>query len=485
MARSYMDAKDDATAALELDSSYVKAYIHLAKSSEALHQHWISARAWKDALNALPKDNLTPSELELKNACERGAAEVARQTVDVKAQVDGQSDNTKEYPAWRRVVSIYEGKSSEEIDQIPFNSSVYSAYNTYLEATNGVQRMVNSSICKDHCELPLSGLAQVIMGDSRLAYDWDRAWRAKCRRLIDMINLELDGIIYLKPYSKFRQVLKERATQKGWDEVRSVLAVTIRSWIILAIMTEALGSTGQVAYLDQAIDILKWAPSFLPSKCIKICECCVEVFRPPFLLAARKLHLNALVHIADKESDPKKRAKTFKDIFNEAEQVFEVAADLPRDKDDDAYMTAFSDVPRGVALAAKGLYYWETARKSIFPADFDYFLKMSSDFYLKSAKFFPTGDEMRTRYLHRALEGVLFCGATIEKQLEVAEELGAAVEAMKPVWSTGVVVNGQGVQVTVQLVGSLKRSVAEGKFKKKDVYRWPNSADAMGVSPGC
>ncbi|EEB95779.1 hypothetical protein MPER_05198, partial [Moniliophthora perniciosa FA553] len=153
----------------------------------------------------------------------------------------------------------------------------------------------------DHRELPLSGLAKVIMSDSRLAYDWDRAWRAKCRRLIDMINNELDGIIYLKPYSKFRQVLKERATQKGWEEVRSVLTVTIRSWIILAIMTEALGSTGQMEYLDQAIDALKWVPSFLPSKSVKKCDCCVEVFRPPFLLAARKLHLNALVHIADKD----------------------------------------------------------------------------------------------------------------------------------------------------------------------------------------
>ncbi|EEB94632.1 hypothetical protein MPER_06522, partial [Moniliophthora perniciosa FA553] len=166
---------------------------------------------------------------------------------------------------------------------------------------------------------------------------------------------------------RFQKLYKQRIREEGWTNIHSDLSIIIKCWIVHAIMVERLGSVGQVDYLNQAVQLAKWARSLTPLNSRKELTC-QAMGHPAFQLALQRLHLNALVSLAHKESDPTRRAQLFDEILEEANEVIQVATELPR-IDNKAIAVAYQDFPHAVALAAKGYYYWETARKQSSQAD--------------------------------------------------------------------------------------------------------------------
>ncbi|EEC00006.1 hypothetical protein MPER_00158, partial [Moniliophthora perniciosa FA553] len=100
---------------------------------------------------------------------------------------------------------------------------------------------------------------------------------------------------------------------------------------------------------------------------------------------------------AANETNATKKNRILEEILTEAEEVIKegsIIAAQPREGNK-VRLVAFCDIPIGAAFAAKGYYYWETARKHPSRKDFDKYLKMSSGFYLKAVTYFPVDDEMR------------------------------------------------------------------------------------------
>ncbi|EEB93255.1 hypothetical protein MPER_08118, partial [Moniliophthora perniciosa FA553] len=259
--------------------------------------------------------------------------------------------------------------------------------------------------------------------------------------LLHFMNKAFDGWKDLKPDVRFQKSVKLQAAREGWDDVRASLASTIKGWIVHAMMLEACGSVAQAEYLSRAIRVLKWARSLSQLQSLEQCACCVETFQTPFLLATQKLHLTAQIGVAANETDTTKKNRILEEILTEAEEIIRegtILADQPHKEDNKVDLVAFCDIPLGVAFAAKGYYYWETSRKHPSRKDFDKYLKMSSEFYLKAVTFFPVDDEMRARYLNRAIECMMLYGAPLGMQLKKADELREAVEKMRPVWGDGI-----------------------------------------------
>ncbi|KAI3603951.1 hypothetical protein WG66_004397 [Moniliophthora roreri] len=477
--------------AVKLDPSYVKAHIRLAEANNALHNHSISKRALQDALNAFPKHDLTPQQLALKKACKRVLMETEGRSLLVKAQVDGKTENTKEYPAWRRALAFREGKEAEEIDNP--DSSAYQvtiAYREYSAATDSIQHLCHTpqsemEVLAWSLGLGLSKLAEAIMLDVRIMYVWDAIFTAKPLYLLESLSNGPSSWKKLRYGDKFQALYKRQMRKEGWSSVNSALSIIVKCWIVHAIMVELPGSTGRVDYLNQAVQLAKWARSLIPPESRRR-QTCRAMGHPAFQLALQRLHLNALIPLAHKESDPTRRAQLFDEILQEADEVIQVATELPR-IGDEAYAVAFRDFPRAVALAAKGYYYWETARKQSSQADLERFLRMSADSYLKAVPFAPKGDELRAGYFARASEGLIFCGSTVREQLNVMKDLEQALEDMKPIWGNGETVNGNQLRtIGLEPMRMLKGSITHdrrGGLKEDDIYRWPDPG-VRSLDPG-
>uniref|UniRef100_A0A0W0FTP2 Uncharacterized protein n=1 Tax=Moniliophthora roreri TaxID=221103 RepID=A0A0W0FTP2_MONRR len=432
--------------AVKLDPSYVKAHIRLAEANNALHNHSISKRALQDALNAFPKHDLTPQQLALKKACKRVLMETEGRSLLVKAQVDGKTENTKEYPAWRRALAFREGKEAEEIDNP--DSSAYQvtiAYREYSAATDSIQHLCHTpqsemEVLAWSLGLGLSKLAEAIMLDVRIMYVWDAIFTAKPLYLLESLSNGPSSWKKLRYGDKFQALYKRQMRKEGWSSVNSALSIIVKCWIVHAIMVELPGSTGRVDYLNQAVQLAKWARSLIPPESRRR-QTCRAMGHPAFQLALQRLHLNALIPLAHKESDPTRRAQLFDEILQEADEVIQVATELPR-IGDEAYAVAFRDFPR---------------------------------------------DELRAGYFARASEGLIFCGSTVREQLNVMKDLEQALEDMKPIWGNGETVNGNQLRtIGLEPMRMLKGSITHdrrGGLKEDDIYRWPDPG-VRSLDPG-
>ncbi|KAF5332506.1 hypothetical protein D9611_005117 [Ephemerocybe angulata] len=83
----YMDAAYDCRKAVELDPKYAKAWGRLGTASHALAAWTECLRAWKMALDCLPKENLTPAQENMKAQFTQGLAKarVARKKIETSA----------------------------------------------------------------------------------------------------------------------------------------------------------------------------------------------------------------------------------------------------------------------------------------------------------------------------------------------------------------------------------------------------------------
>ncbi|KAK7046026.1 hypothetical protein VNI00_007021 [Paramarasmius palmivorus] len=386
----YLDVIYFATLAIKLDRTYVKAYTYLAKAQSAIHQYSESEKSWQNVTKALPLINLTPQEIALKHASEQGCAECRKHIRDVKAQVEGKLANTREYPVFRRVAALTEHMSEEEIDQ-PSRSHCHVARVTtiYLQVTKSIQALMHKPIWFFESECALTDLVKVVQHDARVAHNWDVLWPEKIYNMLETMNGFYDGWKDLKPDEHFRNSVQERIAQKvGLN--RRALGVTVKCWIVHAMMLESPGSEKRAEYLRRAIEVIKWARSV-----ISLGDVNDDILKPTFLLATQKLYLSALVLGAnEKRNDVATHAQLLSDILQQANEVIEVANSISRDEHDEVHAVAYQDFPCGMAWAAKGYYYWEQAmiHRSSQPA-LQHYLRMASEHYLKASTYFPEDDE--------------------------------------------------------------------------------------------
>ncbi|KAF9061382.1 hypothetical protein BDP27DRAFT_1301213 [Rhodocollybia butyracea] len=70
----YLDAESDARMATNVDPGFAKAYARLATAQDVLRKPYKSVESWQKSIEKLPRDNLTPAQLNQKTEYEKGLA---------------------------------------------------------------------------------------------------------------------------------------------------------------------------------------------------------------------------------------------------------------------------------------------------------------------------------------------------------------------------------------------------------------------------
>ncbi|KAK7046028.1 hypothetical protein VNI00_007023 [Paramarasmius palmivorus] len=479
--KEYLNAAADATMAVSLDPSYVKAHVRRAEASDALHRDYIGQMSWQAALNALPKDNLTPSEKAAKEACERGYAESKRRGDEVRAQVKMEIESTTEYPTWRRVFALSENLTSEDIDNNPHTSLSQSkiACDEYRRATEALEHIFHKFPGRDsytHGAGPIDSLANVILHDTRIPYDWDDTWLPKIYVVLQAQNENADAWKDLQFDDGFRELVMKRHREKGWDATQTALVITVQCWIVHARMIEGVG-VKRVNYFHSALQTLHWArKELMPHGYSDKCSCCDRVFRPTYLLWVQKSYLDSMMECLECSKAGDKKPQYLEELRSEAENLIFTVDAMPRE--DDAVMAVtYQDMPRGMAYAALGVYYSEKAYLAEPPVplpEFDELLKKSIGSYLLAGLCFPVGDEYRARYLNRALEGMIFSETAVSMLMDTLKHLEKAIEEMKPIWGSGATVSGERLRNTIGFLADTRRQFAAGVYKEDTILRFPH-----------
>ncbi|KAK7046029.1 hypothetical protein VNI00_007024 [Paramarasmius palmivorus] len=393
---------------------------------QALHRDHIGQKAWQIALNALPKDNLTASDIATKEACERGYAKSKKRGEDVAAQVKRERNSTEEYPLWRRVQALSDARPTGLI--LKANSSFCQAKlacDSYRKVTELLEDMMHRyNFASDNYLLPngspITALVRVILHDPRFLFTWDDTWLSKVLHFAEHENTGAGGWMDSNFDEQFRDSVMEQLRQKGWNFTRIPLVITVQCWIIRGIMIEGPGIK-RVEHLYKALQVVRWArTTLMPEEFAKLENSDryneLELLSPAFLLAVQKTYLDSIIECMEPNivADDKK-PHLLEEIRSEAEELLLKVSSMPRD-DEALYAVAYQDFPRGIAHAALGTYYCERAYLATPPlpqAEFEELMKKSSEQFRQAVLWFPEGDEYRARYLHLALEGMIAGGDTL------------------------------------------------------------------------
>ncbi|ESK91493.1 hypothetical protein Moror_2625 [Moniliophthora roreri MCA 2997] len=477
----YLDAASDALDAFKLDPSYIKAHVRYAEATDAMYQVRYSEEGYQTALKLFDKLNLTPAERKVKEEIERSYEASQMRIFELELAIEeGSRANCSAAPPWRRALAVA-GRMDIHDPKLAGTSTqiLLAAFSHYLKGTESIQHLCRANY---RGTMPTHMLARAVMYDNRVWYVWDKSWTGKIRKSILWLNNSQRGWEELVPGQAFREKVLKRLADEGWESMRYSLLFTVHSWIVSAAMAHDIpGATPAIAaqVLGQVVDVITWGRSIWVDAGVPLPQCGI-LFYPRFLLATRKLHMEALIEAFETEKDKSKKNKVLEDLFNEAETVIEFVDSQPPDlSEEDEYwedqkckivaVKALEEIPCAVAYSVKGLYYKEKAANSQDMAE------KAHNAYLKAATLVPDDDELYARYLNAALDIMLTYGAPVKLLLKTADDMREGMRRMYPVWGLGRD-NGKSMNYNLVRVNTLKGLRAQGRVKDEDRYCWGNDS---------
>ncbi|KAL0954421.1 hypothetical protein HGRIS_003407 [Hohenbuehelia grisea] len=260
----YVDAADDAKRATESDPLYAKGWARLAAANDALGQHTPSIDAWQRAIDALPKENLSPAEVKqretyvtnldaAKNA-QKKVKETPIRGIHVKAEdgkklpwvlaeallPDLQARQEVQSSAWvialahqefKQAVDVMKAQKMVTIGGVP---SVMARVEVITEITNGLLRDTRA----------------FYMDDPR----WLQLYNTQVQYEIAQTKAWVDGSA-----KEIMSKAKARLRQEGWDSVRPALALTIRAYFMRGFLDANLRQRYDLGadFIGRAIELIK------------------------------------------------------------------------------------------------------------------------------------------------------------------------------------------------------------------------------------
>ncbi|KAI3603927.1 small glutamine-rich tetratricopeptide repeat-containing protein alpha-like isoform 1 [Moniliophthora roreri] len=496
--RHYILAAVDASTAVRLDPNYAKAHARRAEAYDALYQHLESKESWRAALDALPKQNLSPAEIKMKESFVLGLDQAYQKLFVVSNAVrctslDGAVTPT---PLWVRVIVVYADMLRERKDMsgtcvchyilCDYMSNnwrlliqalhIYLSTMKYWSATSSTISLIQKVEALHH---PLRNLATALMHDMRILHVFDETWPDIVVRLMGLFDAWHHGWKDGKMDDEFREAVLKRLADKGWDDVGPALSDTIDSWMIQGM----LGGTGyrhKLEYFDCVLDFIKWGESIWDTEVLTRQESIRHIFDPTFLLSVKKSRMSVFFTASHSSQAATRMTLTncnrdeyLSGMLHAAREVMELANSLPRDKQDSRLLFTLIDLPLGQAHFTIGHCYQERAKLSI--SNRDDLSEKAYQSFLEAVKYYPKDDEQHADNLHSALKCMLFCGrASANLQLQTLQELTDAIPCMLPIWAvTAREDTIREYMETIDRVSPLKQLVAQGHVKGTDMYRWP------------
>ncbi|KAG7091316.1 hypothetical protein E1B28_010360 [Marasmius oreades] len=471
--KQFLDAATDALMATKLNPYYGKAWARLATAKDALGQPEASTLAWQEAIDTLPKENLTESERKQKSEYETGlaAASKALEALNLGADQSGRflfKNDERSLLPWMCALAMIPQLERER----KFESSAWTISQAYLSLEQGnewMNEMKTQARGGDESTRVrlkvIEFFSNAIMLDSRAFHVGDPDWGKKFNLQMRIENSHHKSWAPFGPEKLFREV-EDRLAREGWESVRPALSTTVRSWIMFGFLEGITrrNYTSEAEHMIRAIDVIKWGRETwknVPSEDRGV------IFLDSFLRGVQKLHIEALVKVCATEKDIPIKLQRLEDLLKAAEEMIKGidGSQAPARQDGPSSAAAFYYYPRGYALGAKAFYYGrkaeltdtEQARKLHAQAFFN---------YVRATKDIPEDDEQHALYLKAAIEHMIKAGAPVGVQLKCMEKLRLSIERMGQIW--GKMLSAQ--QREYDFVGVLgweekyKRLLAEGEI---------------------
>ncbi|KAG2143156.1 hypothetical protein BD769DRAFT_1037172 [Suillus cothurnatus] len=475
----YLDAVDDAKKATEIDPGYAKGWSRLATSRDALTDWERSAEAWQKALDALPKTNLTPAEQRQKDqysagldaARTRGKAPRDPRLLRFKAG-DG---NLPWQIAKGMLPELRQGGPEK------YSSSAWVISYAYDDFAKGVQSM-NELKAVPHPQAPggfayhgnLMALAHVtngLMRDERVFHIDQPDWMSKYNKQVTF-EATARRAWHSDGPENIKELAQKRLKEKGWNDVRPALSVTVRAWIMRSMLESHLrgGPEVGIQFLKRAVDLLEWGRNIWKNVSN---EDRGTIFQDTFLRSVRGMHLKMFMDAYN--TDPGLNSKfPLEHLKEEAEDLLkeiDIALKIPRKEEaDPGFVSSFCIYPAGIAYSMIGFYHAQTARYSNDALACISFFN-AAQAYMQAAQTYPEDDEYRPLYLSCAMDCMRNAGVSIRDFNEVAIKLRAAVPKMMKIWSVSALQQGgrdDKIQANLRSADDLMKLVAEGKLTLED-----------------
>ncbi|KAG1733916.1 uncharacterized protein EDB91DRAFT_1148001 [Suillus paluster] len=459
----YLDAADDAKMATEVDPAYSKGWSRLAASRYALADWERSAEAWQKALDALPKDNLTPAEQRQKD----------QYTVDLNA-AQARIKVVSELPLARFRAS--DGKLPWQVatEMLPemrkaglkkVSSSAWVIAYAYEEFTKGV-KIMNELKKVPHPQAPggfayhgnlqaSTYLTNGLMRDERAFHinqpDWITAYNQQA--------WHSDGLETVK------ELVQTRLKEKGWNDVRPALSVTVRyvvgasAWIMRGALDGKLRNEPQagVQFLKRAVDLLEWGRNIWKNVTHTDRG---AIFQDTFVRGVRSMHLSMFMDAY--HTDPGLNSKfPLEHLKEEAEDLLKeiyIASKTPsKEEVDPGFVSSYCIYPAGMAYSdlVERMFSFVNGAKA----------------YMEAAGKYPEDDELHAWYLSCAMDCMRNAGVSIRDFNKVANDLRKAVPKMMKIWTVSALQQGgrdEKIQANLDSADNMMKRIAEGKLTLED-----------------
>ncbi|KAJ7466992.1 hypothetical protein FB451DRAFT_1483962 [Mycena latifolia] len=472
--KRYLDADSDAKKATQLDPTYAKAFARLAMAQDALGNYPQSKESWQRALDALPKSDLTHAEEVQKEQYQAALAAAAAAVVKM--------ENTP-IVGDRAIIVKGEGRLPWDLAaaMIPdlraarpvnLQSSAWVIHGAYDEFMNGIEKMNQLQVDKVKGQLQMFGMSGAIadltngiMRDQRVMHFTDTNFISKYNNQMTFESNMFNPWTHGGPEIVIREALA-RQCNEGWDSVRPAVSLTIRAWIMRAVMDAGLQQRHDVAveFLKRALDVLRtlresWA--LVPK------DDRGAVFQKTFLFGIQNMYIHAMMQAYASKPSPDLLEELNKESGLLISEVDE-ALRQPRSQEpvDPGFVSSFYVYPRGEAYAMKGFYFAQNA--GLNPTGKREFFRKAAMMYLKAAECFPQDDEHHPWFLNVAL-GNMFQARSfpLRETLDVMKRIRMAVPKAKAIWERSSL-SAAGLWRTLEKVRKqeeeLRSLIAEGKF---------------------
>ncbi|KAJ7757786.1 hypothetical protein DFH07DRAFT_819307 [Mycena maculata] len=438
--KRYMDAHDDAKKATKLDPTYAKAWARLASADDAMGNYPTSEDYWKHALDALPKSNLTPAEETQKAQYQAGLDAAMLNTANMKSTpIVGKEavivhDSQGRMP-WDRAATIVDTLRVQR--PVDVTSSAWVIHGAYEEFMEGVQKMKELTL--NHATKEMRGrpgavaaLTNGLLRDIRVMHFTDNEFISRYNK-----QMEVEQYVY-KPWAEAgpEVVIKEalaRQRSQGWDSVRGSISLTVRAWIMRAVMDGGLRQRHDIAveFYKRALDVLR---SLRETWILAPKDDRGAVFEQSFMFGIQNHYLDEMMQSYSHNPD----SELLEELFKEADRLIrevDEALRQPQSQEqvDPGFISSFYVYPRGAGFSMRGMYYNRKAMAS--PNDKRELHRKSALEYLKAAECFPQDDEKHPWFLNIAL-GNMFASHLfpLRETLDVMKKIRLSVPVAKKIW---------------------------------------------------
>ncbi|KAG1834673.1 hypothetical protein DFJ58DRAFT_719336 [Suillus subalutaceus] len=460
----YLDSVDDAK--MILIQGYAKGWSRLAASRDALADWERSAEAWQKALDALPKTNFQSRG----TAAERSAPRDPR-FVRFKAG-DGNLP-------WQIATGML--PELRQAGPAKFSSSAWVISSAYENFTKGVDFM-NELKEIPHAQAPggvayggslmaLTYMTNGLMRDERAFYFNQPDWITKYNKQVTF-EATARRAWHSNGPEAIKELAQKRLKEKGWNDVRPALSVTVRAWITRSMLESHLrgGPDVGLQFLKRAVDLLEWGRNVWKNVAN---DDRGTIFQDTILRSVRSMHLRMFMDAY--ATNPGLNSKfPLEHLKEEAEDLIkeiEIAAKNPsKEEVDPGFVSSFCIYPAGNAYSMIGFYHTQTARYSDDIAACIGFAN-GARAYLQAANTYPEDDEYRPFYLSCAMDCMRNAGVSIREFNKVAIELRAAVPKMMKIWAVSALQQGgrdDKIQANLRSADDIMKLVAEGKLTLED-----------------